>query len=117
MTINQLPELVTHDGTPAVPAVYNGADYKLPLKNIILTKTVIGTPNTSGNLDLGLGNNVAVLSVIRTGGTSRICTPLYNTTTDTWMVHITTTGAIPSAVTSGTENVLVFYLPCNFDYT
>ena len=118
MTINQLPELVTHDGTPAVPAVYNGTDYKLPLKNVVLTKKVSGTTNTSGNMALGLQNNVVVLAAIRIAGTNGICTPLFNVGVSEWMVHITSAGTNPSAVVSGSETVLVFYMPCDmFDYS
>ena len=117
MTIDQLPTLVSHDGTPAVPTSYNGADYKLPLKNVVLTKKVSGTTNSSGNMSLGLQNNVVVLAAIRITGTNGICTTLFNVGADDWMVHITTAGASPSAVVSGSETVLVFYLPCDFDYT
>ena len=120
MTINQLPELVTHDGSPAVPAVYNGADYKLPLGNMILVKEVSGTTNSSGNLGLGAGAGGishfhVVLAAIRKG-TSGICTPLYNVSTDEWSIHVTSAGATPSAVTNTSVTLLVFYLPTqNFD--
>lgn len=120
MTINQLPELVTHDGSPAVPAVYNGADYKLPLGNMILVKEVSGTTNSSGNLGLGtadIDNDFVVLAVIRQGSTTSICTPFYNVSTDEWSIHVTSPGASPSAVTNTSVNLIIFYLPRHFDYT
>lgn len=115
MTIDQLPTLVSHDGTPAVPASYNGADYKLPLGNMVLVKEVSGTTNTSGNLGLGvIDNNYVVLAAVRTG-TSSICTPLYNVSTDEWSVHVTSPGASPSAVTNTSVTLIVFYLPRYFE--
>lgn len=120
MVIDQLPDLVTHDGTLAVPASYNGADYKLPLENMILVKEVSGTTNSSGNLGLGAGAGGishfhVVLAAIRKG-TSSICTPLYNVSTDEWSIHVTSAGASPSAVTSTSVDLIVFYMPTqNFD--
>lgn len=116
MTINQLPALSSHDGSVAFPVNFNGSDWKLPLNKLLLTKEVSGTTNSSGNLDLfdsELWDNVVVLAAIRTD-VNGLCTPFYNKTTDAWGIHITTPGANPSAVTSASVTVRVFYLPFPF---
>ena len=115
MTINQLPTLASQDGTVEFPVVYNGVDYKMPLGNMLLVKEVTGTTNTSGNVALGLIQHHVVLAVFRTGSNG-LCTPFFNVTTGEWNAHITSPGASPSAVTSTSVTVLVFYVPCEFSY-
>ena len=116
MTINQLPTLASQDGSVEFPVMYNGADYKMPLGNMLLVKEVTASTNSSGNIALGLIQHHTVLTVIRKG-TSSICTPFFNVSTGEWNAHITSAGASPSAVTSTSVTVLVFYIPCEFSYT
>lgn len=115
MTINQLPALVSNDGTVEFPVAFNNTDYKLPVGNLIMTKTVSGSTGSTGNITLGLGNDMVVLAVVRTGNTGSLCTPFYNISADEWGAHLTTTGASPSAVASTAVNLVVFYLPCAFE--
>lgn len=115
MTIHQLPTLSSHDGSVEFPVFYGSSDWKLPLNKLLLTAEVSGTTNSSGNLGLGvIDNNYVVLTAVRTG-TSSICTPLYNVSTDEWSVHVTSPGASPSAVTNTSVTLIVFYLPRYFE--
>ena len=109
MTINQLPTMSAQYENVALVGTYNGYDYKVPLKQLVLQKTVSGTPSATGNISLGLDNNYVVLSVARTDDSS-ICTPFMTSNGTAWYAHITTIQASPTVVTTNV-GLTVFYLP------
>ena len=114
MTIHQLPTLPSHDGSVEFPVFSGSSDWKLPLNKLLLTDEVSGTTNSSGNLGLsGIDNDFVVLAATRTDANG-LCTPFYNNSTLEWAVHVTSAGQNPSAVTSTSVTVQVFYLPTQF---
>lgn len=109
MKISQLPTLSAPDKNTVVPAYSNNYDYGVPLGNIFKSLSDTYTTNTSGNASVGLSADYVVVGAKRTDANG-ICSPFYNNTTSEWNVHVTSAGANPSAVTSGSVTVTVYYM-------
>lgn len=111
MTINQLPELAAAKGTTAIPASHNGADYKLPLKNIIKSKVISDTTTASGNINItefDADSNVIIISAVRTDAASLVV-PFWSYSNDCWAVHLMS-ASNHNAVASTAVVVTVYYL-------
>lgn len=109
MKIAQLPTLATPTSATIVPMNANNYDYGVPLGNIFKVMTDTFTTNTSANAALGLSADYVVLMATRTDSNG-LCIPFFNISTSEWNIHVTTAGANPSAVTSTSVTVKVFYM-------
>lgn len=70
MTIDQLPVLSAPDGSEAVPVTLNGADYKLPLKNIPVGGAVFDIVSIPANGSVLLGMAASSRGILFVTGTN-----------------------------------------------
>ena len=111
MTINQLPTLNSAASSDLIPVSYNGADYKLPLGNLIKSKTVNDTTSASGNINItefDADSHVIIISAIREDAASLVI-PFWSYQNGCWAVHVMS-ASNHNVVASTAVEVAVYYL-------
>ena len=124
MTMNQLPSLSVLTDDTIFPASKNSADYSIALSALkeFLSPLILGpilkysditaTTTSSGNVTTNISyDDYVVISAVRTDAAS-ICIPLKSASAgNPWVIHVTTTGASPSAVASTSVTLRLFLIP------
>lgn len=111
MTINQLPTLNSAASSDLIPVSYNGADYKLPLGNLIKSKTISDSTSSSGNINItefDADSNVIIISAVRTDAASLVV-PFWSYSNGCWAVHLMS-ASNHNVVASTAVAVTVYYL-------
>lgn len=111
MTINQLPTLNSAAGSDQIPVSYNGADYKLPLGNLIKSKAISGSTSSSGNINISefdADSHVIIISAIREDASSLVI-PFWSYQSGCWSVHLMS-ASNHNVVASTAVEVVVYYL-------
>ena len=111
MTINQLPTLNSAANSDMIPVSYNGADYKLPLGNLIKSKTVNDTTSASGNINISefdADSHVIIISAIREDAASLVI-PFWSYQSGCWAVHVMS-ASNHNVIASTAVEVVVYYL-------